>query len=85
MIANKRQFYRLAALEMIKAQGGQTAFLQQIDRARQAGQLTAKQAHTLRQAVKEVCQAGGGLTTPSQAIAELDAKIAQAVEYFTSA
>ena len=84
MITSKRQFYKLAVLELIKDQGGETRFLHQIDQARRRGTLTPKQAYTLRQAVKEVCKAGGGLTSPSQAITELDSKMEEAAKYYTS-
>ena len=57
-------------------------FIAQIAEAQKRGELTAKQAHDLRQAVKVACQEREGLTVKSEAIEELNKKIAEAVRFY---
>ena len=70
---------RLAYIEQI---GGEVAMLEQITEAQKRGELTAKQAFDLRQAVKDSCKVRENLTTPSEAITELDKKIADSIRFY---
>ena len=81
-MTSKKQFYKMAALSLIERFGGQTQFLQQLQEAQKQGRLTAKQAFDIRQAVKDACNAGEGLTIPNEAVKELDKKLAEAVRFY---
>lgn len=81
-MTSKRQFYKMAALSLVERFGGQTPFLEQLQEAQKQGTLTAKQAYDIRQAVKDACNAGEGLTAPNEAITELDKKLMEAVRYY---
>lgn len=78
----KQQFYRMGVLAMIGQIGGQLQMLGQISEAQKKGELTKKQAHDLRQVVKEVCKEREGVTIKNEAIKELDKKICDAVRYY---
>lgn len=73
---------RMAVVELIERFGGEVAFLNQITEAQQRGEITAKQAHDLRKEVKKACTAGGEIVVKSDAIAELDKKVSEAVRYY---
>ena len=62
--------------------GGEVAMMEQIAEAQKRGDLTAKQAFDLRQAVKDSCKERENLTAQSEAITELDKKIAEAVRFY---
>lgn len=79
---NKQQLYRMGVLSMVERVGGEVEMLAHITEAQKRGDLTKKQAFDLRQAVKEACKEREGLTTPSDAIAELDKKIAEAIRFY---
>ncbi|MDL2224440.1 hypothetical protein LJB92_03915, partial [Bacteroidales bacterium OttesenSCG-928-M06] len=78
-MTSKQQLYKMGVLSMVERVGGEVEMIAQINEAQKRGDLTAKQAFDLRQAVKEACKAGDGLTVPNEAIAELDKKIMEAV------
>ena len=73
---------RMAVVELIEKFGGEVAFLNQIAEAQQRGEITAKQAHDLRKEIKKACTAGGEIVVKSDAIAELDKKLSEAVRYY---
>lgn len=79
---SKQQLYRFGVLALIERAGGEVDFISQIDEARKRGELTAKQAHDMRQAVKEACKEREGLTAKSDAIEELNKKVAEAVRFY---
>ena len=62
--------------------GGAVAFINQINEARQRGEITPKQAHDLREAVKQAGTLKDGVTIKSEAIAELDKKVNEAVRFY---
>ena len=62
--------------------GGETKILEQIEERQQLGKITRKQAHDLRQAIKEACQIKKSLTIENEAIKELDEKIKEAVRFY---
>ena len=78
----KQQLYRQGVLSLIERAGGEVEFIAQIAEAQKRGELTAKQAHDLRQAVKQACQEREGLTVKSEAIDELNKKVAEAVRFY---
>lgn len=82
MIKSVTDFRRQGMLAVIEQQGGQLQVLEQIAEARQRGELSKKQAHDLRQAVRDVCNTTSPLTVPNEAVQELSDKIAEAVRFY---
>lgn len=78
----KRDLQTMGVLAMVERVGGEVEMIAHINEAQKRGDLTAKQAFDLRQAVKSACKVKDGLTTPTEAISELDKKIAEAVRYY---
>ncbi len=81
MIFTKKQYYETAALTFINEQGGELAALQNINERYKKGELTKKQAHDLRELVKECCKLKLQ-TCHSVLIIELDKKVKEAVRYY---
>jgi hypothetical protein len=81
-MTSKQQFYKMGVLTMVERVGGEIEMISQITEAQKRGELTAKQAYDLRQAVKTACSAKDGLTTPNEAIDELNRKIIEAVRFY---
>ncbi len=81
-MTSKQKLYKMGVLAMVERVGGEVEMISHINEAQKRGDLTSKQAFDLRQAVKESCKVRDGLTTPTEAIAELDKKIAEAVKYY---
>lgn len=79
---NKQQLYKMGVLAMVERVGGEMEMIAHINEAQKRGDLTAKQAFDLRQAVKDACKVRDGLTAPTEAITELDKKIAEAIRYY---
>lgn len=79
---SKQQLYKFGVLSLIERVGGEIEFLAQIQEAQKRGELTAKQAHDLRQAIKRACQEQEGLTVKNGSIDELNRKIAEAVTFY---
>lgn len=79
---NKQQLYKMGVLAMVEQMGGEVEMIAHINEAQKRGDLTAKQAFDLRQAVKDACKVREGITAPSEAITELDKKIAEAIRYY---
>lgn len=79
---SKKQFDLLGRLAYIEQMGGEVAMMEQIAEAQKRGDLTAKQAFDLRQAVKDSCKERENLTAASEAITELDKKIAEAIRFY---
>lgn len=77
----KKGFDLLSRLTYIEQMGGEVAVIAHINEAQKRGVLTAKQAFDLRQHVKSSCEVRDGLIAPTEAISELDKKIAEAVRY----
>lgn len=78
----KRDLQRMGILALVERWGGEVELISHINEAQKRGDLTAKQAFDLRQGVKDACAIKGGLTAPSEAISELNKKIAEAVKYY---
>lgn len=78
----KQGLYRFGVLALTEMAGGEVALLAQIDEARKRGELTTKQAHDMRQAVKQACKEREGLAVKSEAIDELNKKITEAVRFY---
>ena len=78
----KRDLQTMGVLAMVERVGGEVEMIAHINEAQKRGDLTAKQAFDLRQAVKSACKVRDGLTAPTEAISELDKKIAEAVRYY---
>ena len=53
---SKKGFNKMAALALVKLEGGEIEFLKKIKEQQQLGHLTRKQAYNLRQKIKKVCQ-----------------------------
>lgn len=81
-MTTKQELYKMGVLVMIEKCGGQVAFLNELSRARERGQLSAKQAYDLRQAVNGACALKAGLTIPNEAALELDKKVKEAVRFY---
>ncbi len=81
-MTSKRQLYKMGVLSMVERVGGEVEMINQINEAQKRGDLTSKQAFDLRQEVKEACRVKDGLTVESEAIAELDKKIIEAVRFY---
>ena len=81
-MTSKQQLYKMGVLSMVERVGGEVEMISQINEAQKRGDLTAKQAFDLRQAVKEACKVKEGLTVPNEAIAELDKKIMEATRFY---
>ncbi len=80
---NGRQgLYRMGILSLVERAGGEVEFIAQIAEAQKRGELSAKQACSMRQAVKSAFQEREGLTVKSGAIAELGKKVDEAVMYY---
>lgn len=78
----KQQFYKMGILALVERAGGQLGMIGQINDAQKRGELTKKQAFDLRRAVNDACTIQEDLTTPSDAIGELDKKIKEAARYY---
>lgn len=78
----RQQLYKMGVLSLIEQAGGQLEMLSQIGEAQKRGELTKKQAFDLRATINDVCQIREGLTIRSDAIAELDKKINEAVRFY---
>ncbi|MGM9804793.1 MAG: phage/plasmid replication protein [Muribaculaceae bacterium] len=79
---NKRQLHKMGVLSMVERVGGEVEMINQINEAQKRGDLTSKQAFDLRKEIREACKVKEGLTVESEAIAELDKKIIEAVMYY---
>lgn len=82
MVKTKKDFYKLGILSLIERAGGANELLAQIAEARKAGQMDSKQAFDLRAAVKEACQVDGEIVRESEAVLELNGKIAEAAKLY---
>lgn len=78
----KRDLQTMGVLAMVERVGGEVEMIAHINAAQKRGDLTAKQAFDLRQAVKSACKVKDGLTAPSEAISELNKKIAEAIRFY---
>lgn len=81
-MTTKQELYKMGVLVMVEKYGGQVAFMNELSRARERGQLSAKQAYDLRQAVNGACALKAGLTIPNDAALELDKKVKEAVRFY---
>lgn len=79
---SKKDFDLLGRLSYIEQIGGEVAMIEQITEAQKRGELTAKQAFDLRQAVKDTCKVRENFIVKSEVITELDKKIAEAVRFY---
>lgn len=87
MINNVRDLNTAGVLRLIDDAGGQVAYLKLLKERQDRGELDKAQAFKLRQAVIRACEvratAGGrALTMPSDAIKELDSKVAEVVRSY---
>lgn len=78
----KRDLQKMGILALVEQWGGEVETIAHINEAQKRGDLTAKQAFDLRQGVKDACKVKDGLTAPSEAISELDKKIAEAIRFY---
>ena len=78
----KRDLQTMGVLAMVERVGGEVEMIAHINEAQKRGDLTAKHAFDLRQAVKSACKGRDGRTAPTEAITELDKKIAEAIRYY---
>lgn len=82
MIKGKKDLQKMGVLALVNMSGGQTEIIRQINDASGRGELTSKQALDLRRAVNDACKADGSMVTQSNAVTELDKKIAEAVKIY---
>lgn len=81
-MTGKKDLYRQSVRAVVMQMGGETAMFQQISDAQRRGEISPKTACDLRQAVRDACKADGDLVVPSEAVAELNAKVKEAVRYY---
>lgn len=81
-MTTKRKLNTMGVLALVERMGGENNMLTHITEAQKRGELTAKQAFDLRQAVKHACKSPDDLTKPVEAMAELDKKITEAVRFY---
>lgn len=82
MVKTKKDFYKLGILSLIERAGGTNEILTQIAEARKAGMIDNKQAFDLRGAVKDACKVDSNIVRESDAVKELDVKIAEAARLY---
>lgn len=63
-------------------EGGQVKAISQINEAAKMGDLTHKQAHDMREAIREACSTRAGFTKQSPLITELNVKINEVSRFF---
>ena len=80
-ITTKEQYKKMGAMALTQMQGGELVTLQNIDERLKRKELTKKQAHDLRELVKE-CSKLQLQTIHSDLIVELDQKAKDAVRYY---
>ena len=80
-VKTKKQLYQRGVLLQIKEAGGLIPMLGKIKEAQKRGELTKKEAFDLRRAINEAAQMNG-LTTPNEAIKELDKKVRDSVRFY---
>lgn len=73
---------RFGLLALVEIAGGEIAMIDQIDEARRRGELTKKEAHDMKQAVKRACRVQEGVSVQSEAVKELTKKITEAVRNY---
>ncbi len=76
------ELHKAGVLALVDKAGGQIAFLSQLKEAQQRGDIGKVQACRLRKEVEKACQETGGQTAQSEAIEELDRKVAEAVRFY---
>jgi len=81
MIKTKKQYQLQAVLFYVLQKGGEVEALKEISEAKKRGELSKKQAHDLREQIKEACKCDL-LTCKSDVITELDRKIKQSVRSY---
>ncbi len=78
----KHELYMMCLRAKVQDFGGEMAFIQQLKEAQQRGELTAKQAHDLKMAVKTACNSASDCVVKSDAITELDKRVKEAIKYY---
>lgn len=78
----KRDLQRMGIMALVEQWGGEVEMIAHITEAQKRGEVSAVEACRLRQAVREACKVKNSLTAPSEAISELDKKIAEAIRYY---
>lgn len=81
MITKVSELETLGILALVQQQGGELAFIQNINERYKKGELTKKQAHDLREQVKKSCT-HSLQTYQSDLVQELEQKVAEAVRYY---
>ena len=81
-VKTKRELYKVGLLELIEKNGGQVKAISQINEAAKMGDLTHKQAHDMREAIREACSTRAGFTKQSPLITELNVKINEVSRFF---
>lgn len=82
VMKNKKDFYRMGVLALIEMMGGQMQMFTQIEEAQRRGELTRKQAHDLKKAIKEACCVLDSITVQNDAIVELTNKVDVAARFY---
>jgi len=75
-LQGKRDLYTMGILALVELEGGQLAFLSQIEEARKIGQINNKQVFDIREAINDSCnKLETGFTVMNDCIIELDRKM----------
>lgn len=78
----KKELKEMALLCLIERLGGEVEFINQIKDAQQRGELTNKQAHDLRNGIKQACKTKAGIVVPNKQITELDKKVGEVIRFY---
>ncbi len=78
----KKTLCTLGILSLVEQAGGEMEMIGQVNEAQKRGELSNKQAFDLRRAISEACKVKESVTTPSNAITELDRKVNEATRYY---
>lgn len=81
-MGTRQQFYKMGVVALIEKAGGVVAMLDQISEAQKMGKMTKQQAYNIRKAIEAATAEEAAMTTPNEAIAELNKKIKQAVKLY---
>ena len=78
----KKDLYKMGIIALVDKVGGYNEFVEDLKNAQKLGAINKKQAHDIREAVKDACNTDNAIVVPNANINELSGKIKQAVAYF---
>lgn len=82
LMKTKKQLYQMGVLALIQQAGGVVPLLTSVSDACKVGEISPKQAHDLRNAIKQAQSIQRGAVVPSESIKELDKKVSEAIKFY---